>query len=467
MLKCDIIIDWHIEESRILASMFEGLNEENAVEPGQTTATAPAQASTRGNSQRQQPATFKGHRLLRVITVVALLGLLLCSCATRPASSSIQPARRLPADLKMNKDAGRRNLIIVPVRLENGHELPFILDTGASDTCFDKSMEPMLGKRLGTDSSWHFGDKGEAGIYASPKLYLGDRLLQMPGSNVFTVDVQSVLSEMVFSEMGQVPVGVLGIDILEHYCIQLDFAANRIRFLDSDHADKRGWGKPFPLANFDNECPTLSENLVGGKAPGSLIDTGCDTDGWLQAALFEQWTNQAIAATNGLARSPDGLLGGEKYSDIDLQRLEEKLPASGDSHMKFNGIGLRFLARHLVTLDFPHRTMYLKQTSAGPLFLKREDLRPMGKSACRFLLNLKARGQLPGWSKTDESATNSAMFQCRDLHFATLDIAKKGDSSTYHYQVIRAAIDNSWKLKKAWRTDGDGKTIEEYPVQRS
>jgi hypothetical protein len=28
---------------------------------------------------------------------------------------------------------------------------------------------------------------------------------------------------------------------------------------------------------------------------------------------------------------------------------------------------LRFLARHLVTLDFPNGVMYLKKTSSGPL----------------------------------------------------------------------------------------------------
>jgi hypothetical protein len=29
-------------------------------------------------------------------------------------------------------------------------------------------------------------------------------------------------------------------------------------------------------------------------------------------------------------------------------------------------MGLRFLARHLVTFNFPKRTMYLKQTRTGP-----------------------------------------------------------------------------------------------------
>ncbi len=32
-----------------------------------------------------------------------------------------------------------------------------------------------------------------------------------------------------------------------------------------------------------------------------------------------------------------------------------------------NTIGLRFLARHLVTFNFPKRMMYLKRTSVGPL----------------------------------------------------------------------------------------------------
>ena len=35
--------------------------------------------------------------------------------------------------------------------------------------------------------------------------------------------------------------------------------------------------------------------------------------------------------------------------------------------MESDGIGLRFLARHLVTLDFPKHTMYLQRQSIGPL----------------------------------------------------------------------------------------------------
>lgn len=60
---------------------------------------------------------------------------------------------------------------------------------------------------------------------------------------------------------------------------------------------------------------------------------------------------------NGEARSPNGLFGGEKYPLVSLRRID----------VESDGIGLRFLARHLVTLDFPKQTLYLKRQSVGPL----------------------------------------------------------------------------------------------------
>ena len=66
--------------------------------------------------------------------------LFLCSCATTHPP--------LPAHVPMNKEAGRGGWLIVPVRLENGEPLPFIVDTGCPVTCFDKSLEPRLGRRL-------------------------------------------------------------------------------------------------------------------------------------------------------------------------------------------------------------------------------------------------------------------------------------------------------------------------------
>jgi hypothetical protein len=217
-------------------------------------------------------------------------------------------------------------------------------------------------------------------------------------------------------------------------------------------------------------CFCIGENLVGGEGPGSLIDTGCLDDGWLTPTLFPQWTNQAMLSPNGQARAPKGVLGGESYLGIQLHELDFKLQDSGDSHMKLNGIGLPFLSRHLVTLDFPRHTMYLKRTSVGPLRVEyNKEMMAVGKSGYRFLRSLYKKGQLPGWLESDRFATNSATFRYDYDAFdsGTFDFLKKGDSSLYHYTFSRASKATPWKLQKAWRTDQNGRIIEEYTLTNS
>jgi hypothetical protein len=351
----------------------------------------------------------------------------------------------------MNKDAGRGNGLFVTLRLESGEELPFELDTGTAETSIDKSLEPKLGERLDTIFYLNFGVMQYAGRYAAPRLYLGNTRLIKTGTNIVTYDRKQLSYDSPRPIMG-----ILGMDVLQHYCIQLDFKAGIIRFLDDEHANKKTWGRPFPLTDIGDGCLSVSENLSGVKGAASLIDSGCNYDGWLTSQLFQQWTNQAIRPTDAEARYPNGLLGGQIYPYIlHLRRLQA---VSGDSHMNFNGIGLHFLARHLVTLDFPKRTMYLKRTSV-------ESLSPeASKAALKLLKDLKERGQVPGWSKDDKEATYLEAYSYPDPQSIILNLLKKGDSSIYHYTVARASKDTPWRLQKARRTDPNGNTIEEYPV---
>jgi hypothetical protein len=137
-----------------------------------------------------------------------------------------------------------------------------------------------------------------------------------------------------------------------------------MRFLDSKHADKNDWGRPFHLTRLSDGCITIAENLTGTAGPASMIDTGSDHDGLLVTELFQQWTNRAGLPAPGETRSPDGTLGEEIYHDLKLSRLER---IRHDSHTRLNMIGLHFLSQNLVTFDFPNRTMYLKRTSERPL----------------------------------------------------------------------------------------------------
>jgi hypothetical protein len=119
-------------------------------------------------------------------------------------------------------------------------------------------------------------------------------------------------------------------------------------------------------------------------------------------------------------------------------------------------LGLGFLARHLVTFDFPHRTMYLKVVSPGPLW-DRELL-----AALEFMKDLKKAGQVPGWSKNDKGVLSSERHPSQGTFgFAA---RKEADPTVCHYTVVRKSKDGPWRLLKGWRTDENGKTIEEFPV---
>ena len=389
------------------------------------------------------------------------MGLLSCCCV---AASEVHA--RLPATVTMNKDAGRGGLLIVEVRLADGEKLPLVVDTGAAWTILDKSLEPKLGKPLDTTTLLNFGVKQDSSIYVAPKLYLGNVLLQMTGTNIATFDRKKMADDDWPGFMG-----FLGMDVLEHYCIQLDFATGQMRFLDDTRADKSHWGKPFPLKDIGDGCVTIDENLTGVKGMGSLLDTGCDSSGWLQPALYRQWTNQQSSADEKVY-SPDGALGGEIYHELDFRLLDAKSLEGDDQHIKINGVGLRVLAQNLVTLDFPNRMMYLKHVNDWPLVSRDVEaaMKAAEKSSMKLFQQLFKKRQLPGISKNAEGRTTGFHFdQDRSpyLDTGTWDVVKSGDSSVYHYAFTRTSKNGLWKLQKAWRTDQNGKTVEAWKVEDS
>lgn len=275
---------------------------------------------------------------------------LLLLCFGVVANSSSQ---ELAAEVSMNQMAGRGDFLIVTLRLQDGEKLPFVVDTGASGTLIDQSLTPKMGKSLGKMRDVHWGVVSTYNVYAAPRLYLGDVPLIMT-NRIAAFDCKEDFS-------GENPpiMGMLGMDVLRHYCIQLDFNTGKLRLLDSKQVDRRQWGEAFPIVPLGahDSRPAVAGNLLGLSFPRSLIDSGCTYDGWLMPRNFQQWTNRAVPKAGKEARSPDGFFNGEKYPLVDVMMQKVK----GD------GIGLHFLARHLVTLDFPNHTLYLKRQSAGPL----------------------------------------------------------------------------------------------------
>jgi hypothetical protein len=297
---------------------------------------------------------------------------LLCSCATRDSVSSV-----LPAEATFNEGAGSGGLraepLSVTLRLESGEELLFNVDTGVPVTVLDKSFEPRLGKRFWERQVHYFRRDGTAGVYRAPKLYLGNTQLRT-GEQVWTDDLSQ--NHYPTNTHSRPVMGILGMDCMGHYAIQLDFAGGKMRFLESDHLRKEDLGKAFPLTVTNFGQVTIDESFTGTKGVNPIIDTGCvSCDGLLEPKQFQLelqqqkavWTNEVTSRTGFVrytAHFDKAVFGGETYTNLFI----DKSPAmKGEGRTYYiNAIGLPFLARHLVTLDFPKRTMYLKRRSAGP-----------------------------------------------------------------------------------------------------
>lgn len=352
----------------------------------------------------------------------------------------------------MNSSAGRNDNLCVNLHLENGKELLLVLDTGCPWTILDKSLEPELGRRTGI--RWlHYGwlPNTMATTYESPKLYLGSTQLKL-GSSIVTDDMQRMLFGTGRPEID----GILGMDCLRNYCVQLDFSTKKIRFLNPDDLHAKDLGKPFPLEYIWGDLSTCMD--ICGKNVWLGVDTGDYSDGTLKTSLLRRIQNNGIPCKVAESKTKSGTfgrrfcfqklsLGGETYTNLMIHKESDGIDA--------NILGLQFLARHLVTLNFPKQTMYLKQTSAGPL--TDEDL----LSVMEFMKDPEKRGQLPGVSKGDKGSFYRGLIPGVD----TFVFHKFGDPSFLNYQFSKTTKEGDWKLERAWRSDENGKTIENFPIQ--
>lgn len=299
---------------------------------------------------------------MEIIRLFRAPGVFLCAllCLNAAAESNLGP---LPADVTLGPRAGRGGWIILNVRVENSAALPFVMDTGSPITLLDPSLKAMLGKCLVTTTGRSpAAGRQPSGIYAAPRLFLGGVQLKTD-------------SYVATYQMGHSIKGLLGMDCLRHYCIQLDCAERKLRFLAPDQVHPAELGKGFPLifssagehlpqffgAARQNQCVAMIHHsgLLGGTNINLLIDTGDNVDGGVEKGTLKGHLTARMVHFF-LKRMPVPLA--ECTWDHDIYTNLQILP-----NAPVNRLGLRFLARHLVTFDFPGQAIYIKRISSGPL----------------------------------------------------------------------------------------------------
>jgi len=249
--------------------------------------------------------------------------------------------------------------LFVTLHLRSGKQLLAMIDTGSPDTILDESLNAELGKPLGfTTVTYPAIKKAPAAIYRT-ELYLG---------NVQLLTFGRVLTA---SRGGM---AILGMDCLSHYCIQLDFASGKLRLLEPERLHTEDLGQPVAISiSRSSGYVTLNERFIAVKSVKWLLDTGgCGVDGLLNPRLFQmtlqnQHLSPAPMKLNGVATRgaivPRVTFGSEQYTNLVFGEVRRDIWQKAP-----NVLALRFLQRHLVTLNFPKRVMYLRHEEMQPPF---------------------------------------------------------------------------------------------------
>jgi hypothetical protein len=291
--------------------------------------------------------------LLRTLSPAA--GLLISACASAPPPLPADPLHPgVPADADFDRGIGTSRVLCLRLQGDRGEKWRFLVDSGSPITIFDQSLRRKLGPVLATepvDYAWSGAAVLE--VHNAPRLFLNNTLL-LTGPKVWSDDLRHVWP-------GRGIQGILGLDCLRQYCVQLDFPNHVVRFLDPERAVGPELGHAYPLFTLVNSV-FVEGDLLGAGPTLYQVDTGCSVDAVMKPPFFKKaWDRQR---PQWVRQFPSG--DGHPVVEAGFQRATfgdetyDKLIVDAANH---SFLGLRFLSRHVVTLNFPKHTMYLRRVT--------------------------------------------------------------------------------------------------------
>jgi len=287
------------------------------------------------------------HSLFALATTIhcALLG-------TSASGADLKP-RQVIAEFEVAPDG---DFLRVPLTIGR-KEYRFLISTGLVTTTIDQAIASQLelqkikveirGKRGGKVRD-RFG-----GLRAG----LGNIPLEFPGG-VETGDYTALRDRLELECDGE-----LGMDVLQRYVVQIDFDEGILRLLNSLPPSPGEALRITPLGG-ENGAPTVPVMIPGFPAEkfivstaraGNALEIRSELVTQLEAKQQVKFLDKQKSITRSgtllyqTGRLAAAQIGKNTHGGLLVNTAEQ------------NGIGLSFLARFVVTFDFPHNRMYLKK----------------------------------------------------------------------------------------------------------
>jgi predicted aspartyl protease len=254
--------------------------------------------------------------------------------------------------------------ILIPVHIQ-GQEYLFMVDTGSSFTIFDASLRKLLRAPKKTGNAGTPANPIRIQIFESPEISVGPYKLQK-GSEITSLDLGR------FSMVdGRKISGILGMDFIKNHIIQIDFDKGILSFPEPGKVDYSLSGQKIDLISDTQGRPKIKGIILDNTDVDFVVDTGNISSGMLDSKIFSLLIEQKdikvnetiIAMASGTVKSQE-----IRLMHLTIENFEYKDLVFGEGNENF--LGLDFLSRHIVTLDFPNKIMYLKK---GTQFAKNDE----------------------------------------------------------------------------------------------
>jgi hypothetical protein len=273
----------------------------------------------------------------------------------RPADAAEPAAMASSAVRESFRFDPNEGLILIPVHVGN-RDYPFVVDTGTGVNGFDVSLRSSLGPRVDTGQMFTPGNGKTIAfeLYSAPNARIGSLVLKK--SPVGCIDL-TPCREAFGSDIR----GILGIDFLEDWIVAIDFDQGRFSVLAPGTPADAKWGESVSVEYDDSRLICVLPTVSAGVRDLFRIDTGSNGAVDLDDALFSRLvslhevrvTGDSKAMTLSGSYSPRA----GRLSQFSLGSFQhEKLRTTSG---KQNSLGLAYLHRYRVTIDFPGKRLFL------------------------------------------------------------------------------------------------------------
>lgn len=244
------------------------------------------------------------------------------------------------------------DFLLLPLII-NQREYSFLVSTGLSTTVVDRALAEKLNLQ---ELKGSFG-KGAKPRFGGLNAILGAAELEFP-NGVEVSDYSAMQNGLDLDFHGEI-----GMDVLRGRIVEIDFDAGTLRFLA---AVPPGAGEIIKTTTPNDETgvPTLPVIFPGFPAQRFIVSTAragnsLDITQKLLTQLEDKGKATILAEEKGVTRS-----GTLKFQSARIESMQ--VGASHHEGMiansgEINGIGLSYLARYIVTFDFPRGRLFLKK----------------------------------------------------------------------------------------------------------